>query len=89
MQQVLLQNGFLAGQLLLGHLLHREQEECVYMLCVSLLRWCERIAAHLDVIGPTVLLPLPFDPTLDQIKSFLPSGTRSLHLHRRVLNALL
>lgn len=85
MQQVLLQNGFLGGQLLLGHLL---QEEHVHKPSGPL-GHAKSTGTHLDVIGPTVLLPLPFDPTLDQLKRFLPGGTGTLHLHGRVLNALL
>jgi len=44
--------------------------------------------AHLDVIGPAVLLLLPFDPVLDQLQCLLPGGALALHLSCCVESAL-
>lgn len=45
-------------------------------------------AANLDVIRPAVLLPLPFDPALDELQCFLPCWMLTFGLHRSIVSAL-
>lgn len=53
---------------------------------ISLTAWT---CVNLDVVGPTVLLPLPFDPALNQLQRFLPGGTRPFDLRCGILSSLL
>lgn len=52
------------------------------------IKFIQTSVANLDVVRPAILLPLPFDPSLDQLQCFFPGGTRTLDLHCCIVSAL-